>query len=203
MPRAAMSVATMTSYLPTPGRPASASMRWFCERLACRTATAWLAGEFEAAGDLVGTVLGAGEHRSRCRTGSSASRASSSSNFWSAATGIEGVVDRLVDRAGDADTRRLRGVAQGERGDGRDLRRDGGGEEERLPLAGAAGDDVLDNRVGKKPMSSVLRSTSSRMRIVDVAETDLAGLRGGPSRRPGWRDDGMSTPRLSWERCTP
>ena len=55
-PRAAMSVATMTSYLPDL-KPASASMRWFWLRLPCSTATEWPSC-WSFLGDAVAAVLG-------------------------------------------------------------------------------------------------------------------------------------------------
>ena len=128
-------------------------------------------GGFEAAGDFIGAVFGARKHDHTVELGLSEQRFEEF-KFLVVSHGIERVVNGFVDRASDADLDFGR-IAQGKRGDGRDLGRNGRGEEQRLALARTAGDDVFDG--GQKThVEHAVHFVEDQ--DVDVAQADLAGL---------------------------
>src|SRR5690606_15736398 len=103
-----------------------------------------VAAGLEAAGDLVGAVLGARKNEHAVEFGA-LKQGFQELEFLGKADLVNAVVDGLVDAAVDADLD-AHGIAEGEGGHGGDFRRHGGGEEQGLALLGTAADDVLDHR---------------------------------------------------------
>ena len=151
-------------------------------------------------GHAVGAVLGAGEHEHPVDV---ADRPSSSRQQRRACSGLSHEVDRLVDALGggrgagvDRDAHR---VAQQLVGQLRDLRRHGGGEQQRLPRRAAA--RRRSRRTSRmKPMSS-MRSASSSTKISTLAQVHARRWPIRSSRRPGVADqdvDAAGAARCTW-----
>ena len=193
-PRDAISVATITSYLPLL-KPSSASIRSRCVRLECKTATAcfpcfnWWA--IRSAPYLVRQKMSALSKFVR------SSKAISRSNFCSAATGYTACVtvsagDRRTPISTNSGSRNTHAARRSISG--------GNVAEKRRVCRSVEIFSTIRRTSGRKPMSSI-RSTSSSTRILTVFK-EVARCSIRSSRRPGVATR-MSTPCLSSSRCFP
>ena len=114
-------------------------MRWFCERLAWRTATEWLLARRRL--DAVGAVLGVGEDEHTLVIGGF-EKGEEQAELASLVRDVDPVFDHGGDGAGGADFD-ADGIVQGPGGEVGDFRRKGGGEKEGLPLLRAFPDDAF------------------------------------------------------------
>ena len=184
MPRAAMSVATSTRDLRrcgTPRAPARAHSAPCCRgwrRRRCRPASdAWQT--------LVGAVLGAGEDQHAIHARGSASSSASRSRLSPAPTKIHALIDALDRGRGrrDVDAHRDRRASRR-----RAWRSSGGMVAENSSvwrsLAAACATIFRTSRM--KPMSS-MRSASSRTKIDDLVELDVALVDRGRAAGRAWR----------------
>ena len=130
-----------------------------------------MVGGFEPARDFVGTVLRAGEYQHAVEIGLREERFEQF-EFLVGGDRIEGVVDGRGDGAGNA-TLDARRIAEGKRGDRRDLRRNRGGEKQCLALLRAARDDVFDDREKPHVEHPVYLIEDENG---DVTEADFAGF---------------------------
>ena len=140
MPRAAMSVAMSVRSLPL-RKSASTRSRWFCDLLPW-IASAACAGLLQAAHDLVGAVLGAGEHQHAVDR--FALEQFGEQRRLGGLLGVDHALGDALDGRGLRRHRHPCRVAQHLVGELGDFLRHGGREEQRLPFFRHHGDDPLD-----------------------------------------------------------